>query len=76
MSHFRLFSLQNSHGQALVEYLFVMAFMALLLFNFTKGLNSVIGESIGSLRVILSNELSTGVCPQGQCVHNDTSFVN
>ncbi len=65
----------SKHGQAVIEYLFVLLFMSVLLFNFTRGLNSVIGESIGSLRVILSNELSTGICTDRQCVHQD-DFVN
>lgn len=62
-------------GQALVEYLFVMAFMSVILFNFTKGLNSVIGESMGTLRYILSIELTTGICGNKQCIHQD-SYIN
>ncbi len=58
-------------GQALVEYLLVMVFMILILFNFTKGLNSILGQSMGSLRVILSDELSTGICPNSLCIHQD-----
>lgn len=66
---------KKQRGQALVEYLFVMAFMSIILFNFTKGLNSVIGESIGTLRVILSTELTTGICPNLQCIHQD-AYIN
>ena len=64
--------LKNSEqGQALIEYILIFGFMALILVNFTKGINKVFCESIGSLRVLLSDELTTGVCKGNNCLYDD-----
>ena len=66
--------LRNSqHGQAMIEYLLIFVFMLLILSNFTKGINKIFGEAIGSLRVILTNELTVGMCENDdKCLYKDS----
>lgn len=50
-------------GQAVVEYLIVFTFMALIAINVMAGIGVTVGETMGSLAFHLSQELSVGVCP-------------
>lgn len=63
----------QTSGQALVEYLFLFAFMSLIGVNLVRGFTSTMGTTSGSLAVILSNQLTSGVC-EDQCFHE--GFIN
>ena len=54
--------LKRDRGQAVVEYLLIFGFMALLALNMAKALGGFMGESVGSLAYTLSQNLSVGVC--------------
>lgn len=53
---------KNQAGQAVVEYLFIFAFMSLIAINFVKGLSQYVSDTQGSLAYYLSQHLSVGVC--------------
>ncbi|MBP5296274.1 MAG: hypothetical protein J6Y94_02965 [Bacteriovoracaceae bacterium] len=52
-----------SAGQAMVEYLFVFALVALLAMQVAKGLGRLWGGTFSSLAVAMTKQLSSGVCP-------------
>lgn len=58
--------LKNKAGQAVIEYLFLFAFMSLIALNFVKGLSEYITDTQGSLAYYLSQHLSVGVC-ESEC---------
>lgn len=53
---------KNQKGQALVEYLLLFGFMALMAIGLMKALGNVLGEGFQGMAFALSKELSTGVC--------------
>ena len=55
----------KNSGQALIEYIFIFAFMGFLSVNLMKGLGSALSLSVDSLSYALTQELSVGVCPSG-----------
>ncbi len=57
-----LFGFHRRGGQALVEYLLIFGFIALIALNIVKGLGTAMSESVGSLGYILTQQLSVGVC--------------
>jgi len=63
----------NQRGQAVLEYMVVFAFLALISIAMTKALGGFMGNTAGSMGYQLSNHLSAGVCPNN-CF--DNSFIN
>ena len=49
-------------GQATIEYLFIMIFMALIGIKFVQGVGNYMGKSVGNLAHVLSVNLTVGVC--------------
>lgn len=65
-------SSKKHKGQALVEYLMLFALLLFILLQLVRGINAIVGESFGRLRVILSKELTTGMCSEPRaCLHSD-----
>jgi len=64
---------RKSSGQALVEYILLLAIVLFVTINFIKGLYLIMDETFGSFRRILSDELSVGICRTGQknCINPD-----
>ena len=58
MSFFRL----NSLGQAVVEYLLLVAFLIILTSNLALKFTDFMRESVGNLGHVVSLNLSVGVC--------------
>jgi len=56
--------LNNQHGQAVVEYIIVFAFLALISLAMARFIGSFMGNIASSLGYQLSIHLSAGVCPQ------------
>lgn len=56
---------RNNSGQAMVEYLVILIFVASIGIGLIKGLNSFLTTSFGGLGRALNNHLSTGECPTG-----------
>ena len=54
----------TSAGQALVEYLLILAFITTISLNLIKGFSDFMKTSVGSLGHELSVNLSSGVCPR------------
>ena len=51
-----------TRGQAVVEYLVVFAFMAMIAIQMAKGLQGFMKNSMGGLNRALTKQLSSGVC--------------
>jgi len=49
-------------GQAVIEYIFIFAFMALLGVAVLSRFGPFLGDHFGKLSFTISNTLSTGVC--------------
>lgn len=60
-------------GQALIEYLIVFSFIALIAVNLVKGLGNFMGGTVGSLAYELTQQLTTGVC-KSQCFYD--GYIN
>ncbi len=60
MGFFNFF--KHHSGQAVIEYLLVVIFMTLLAIAMVKSFNEVMNQTVGSLSVSITKELSTGVC--------------
>ena len=54
---------RSNRGQALVEYLFLVAFLIILGTKLVGGFTGFMRESVGNLGHVLSVNLATGVCP-------------
>jgi len=50
-------------GQAVVEYLFFFALVSLMSLQIVKGLRGFFGNTMASLGVAITQQLSSGVCP-------------
>lgn len=57
-----LFKKTKQSGQALVEYLLLFGFMALMAIGLMKALGKVLGDGFQGMAYALSTELSTGIC--------------
>ena len=60
----RVMENRNVRGQALVEYLVLFSFMALIGLNLSKGLGSAFNSTVGNIGYSLSQQLTIGVCEQ------------
>jgi Flp pilus assembly pilin Flp len=63
----------TSHGQAVIEYLLVLVFVAILGVQVIQGLTSFLGTQFGSLADVMSSHLTVGVCER-DCFYN--GFTN
>ena len=54
----------GSRGQATIEYLFLFAAMASILFLAVKNFSEFSGNSMGNFAVVLSRQLTVGVCEE------------
>lgn len=54
--------LRASTGQALIEYLFIFAFMTFITINMVRGLGKTMFQSVGYLGFELTEQFSVGVC--------------
>ena len=52
----------SSHGQAVIEYLFLFGLMALISIGMVKGFGNAMGVSVSKLGYVLSQQLSIGTC--------------
>ncbi|AYF43210.1 MULTISPECIES: Flp family type IVb pilin [Halobacteriovorax] len=64
---------QSQSGQALIEYIFILAFFAGISIAMARGIGTYTTGFFKSFAFHLSQELSTGACPRG-CWHSP--FVN
>jgi len=55
-------SSKKNAGQAVVEYIFILSFIALMGTKMTSMFSTMMADSIGNLAFVLSNELTVGVC--------------
>lgn len=60
-------------GQALIEYILIFSFIALVSVGFVKSLNSLMNKSVGALAYEVSEQLTVGVC-KSRCFYN--GFIN
>jgi hypothetical protein len=60
-------SLKN-HGQATVEYIFILAFAIIFGFNVITKYTDFFSDSMGSVSHVLSTHLTIGVC-NTECWH-------
>lgn len=58
-----------SEGQATIEYLFVLIFVAIITIQLFRILSSFFEAGSGSIAYILTHKLTTGVC-NTQCFFN------
>jgi Flp pilus assembly pilin Flp len=61
--------LKNS-GQALIEYLILFSFMALIAINMVKGMGGMLTSSIGTIGQQLTQQLTIGVCEK-ECWYSE-----
>lgn len=52
----------KSHGQATIEYLFVLVMVTFLTVKMAQGVSRFLANSLGGLGVTLSDHLSVGSC--------------
>lgn len=52
----------NNVGQALVEYIIIFSFMAIIAMKMAGSINTFMGGTVGNLAYYLSQQLSVGVC--------------
>ncbi|MCP4913915.1 MAG: hypothetical protein GY909_12455 [Oligoflexia bacterium] len=69
-------SSKKNSGQAVIEYLLIFGFMALIAVNLIRGLGGALGNSVGSLAYALTQELATGVCPRNCFYHGYKNQVD
>lgn len=66
-------SKNSMKGQALIEYILIFSFIALVSVGFVKSLNSLMNKSVGSLAYEVTEQLTVGVCKKN-CFFN--GFLN
>ncbi len=60
-------------GQSTIEYMMVLAFIAMISFAMVKKVGEFMGDQVGSLAHVLSIHLSVGVC-KDSCFYSQ--YVN
>lgn len=53
---------KNNRGQALVEYILILAFLSVIGSRFVSGVGNSLSSKMGTLAHVLSVNLSVGVC--------------
>lgn len=66
---------RSQRGQAIIEYVFILAFMMVILVTFVRQYSSAVGRNIRSLNYVLSQFLSTGNCPVS-CLMDSGGYEN
>jgi hypothetical protein len=51
-------------GQALLEYIIIFSFLALIAIKMVQGVNGYITDTMGNMAYYLTQQLSVGVCDQ------------
>jgi Flp pilus assembly pilin Flp len=57
---------KNIYGQAMVEYLLILALMSTIGVRMVKMLSGFMNDSIGNMSMVVQTHLNVGVCTQ-QC---------
>ncbi|MBT7608567.1 MAG: hypothetical protein HN576_02350 [Bacteriovoracaceae bacterium] len=57
-------SIRNKRGQALVEYIIIFSFLALIAIKMVQGVSGYLSDTMGNLAYYLSQQLSVGVCDE------------
>lgn len=52
----------NKHGQAMVEYVLLLAFVAVVSIGILKSMKGFMDNSFGSLATAVTKQLTVGVC--------------
>lgn len=55
---------KKNSGQALIEYIIVLAMLGLVSTTVVKRLGTFLAKSSGNMAYVMSLHLSTGICPQ------------
>jgi hypothetical protein len=56
--------LQKNKGQALVEYIIIFSFLALIAIKMVQGVSGYLTDTMGNLAYYLTQQLSVGVCDE------------
>ncbi len=67
--------LKKQSGQAVIEYVFILAFIMVMLVTFVREYSGAIGRSVQTLNYTLTQSLTTGVC-QSLCFFKHGGFEN
>ncbi|MBH47955.1 MAG: hypothetical protein CME71_07255 [Halobacteriovorax sp.] len=62
-------------GQAVIEYIFILAFVMVILVSFISEFSQVITRRVQSLNYAVTHFLTTGSCPNA-CLLSNSSFKN
>lgn len=65
--------LHGERGQATIEYLFILVFIALLASQIVTNFGNFFGKSLGNFAHVLSGQLTVGVC-KSNCFYD--GYVN
>ncbi|EQC47054.1 hypothetical protein M899_0177 [Bacteriovorax sp. BSW11_IV] len=65
--------MKKQKGQALIEYLIIFGFLAVISVNMVKIISTSFGTYIGGLAYQLTQQLSVGACNRN-CFHN--GYIN
>lgn len=63
----------NERGQATIEYLFILVFIALLASQIVTNFGNFFGKSLGNFAHVLSGQLTVGIC-KSNCFYD--GYVN
>tara|TARA_R110002049_G_scaffold49511_5_gene141611 strand:+ start:1226 stop:1456 length:231 start_codon:yes stop_codon:yes gene_type:complete len=70
-----VYVVKNQKGQAVIEYVMILAFMMLILVSFINTFSEAIGRRVQGLNFTLTQFLTTGSCPS-VCVTRQGTFEN
>jgi len=56
--------IRSNSGQATVEYILIFALMAMIGLGMVRGIGTAVSSSVKKLSFVLTQELSTGICPK------------
>lgn len=65
----------GQRGQAVIEYIFVLAFIMVMLASFIRSYSAAVSRNIQTLNYTLTQSLSTAVCEEA-CLVKPGSFAN
>lgn len=71
----RSFVKKNQKGQAVIEYVFILAFMMVILVSFINTFSEAIGRRVQGLNYTLTHFLNTGNCSKS-CLFSSSGFDN
>ena len=65
----------SKKAQALIEYIFILAFIGFVAVGMMKGFGQAFSNSMGSLNYYLTQELSIGVCNRSCLGNHHNNFL-